>query len=281
MTVAAARRVRWKRSHIRQQAAAPPTPPDTQPPRPPCSSSRPPCSSPWRRHWASTPCSGPSCGVVPFWCGVVSCSAAGRARRTASASPPAAALGAGAARVPQRLGGHFGRAKQGSPVHRLALCVGQDCDVTEYVCTCQTCQRTKAGHGPRGLLHPLPLPSRRGGMFGTDWIAGLPTTARGFYSDMIQNHVDLLSGKVHAVPTRATARRRQLQRRSFASCVSAPATASLTCWRWITTPRSRATCSGPSPGAWARASSESAWRTATVAQHHHQGQGGSGQRRHR
>ena len=36
-----------------------------------------------------------------------------------------------------------------------------------------------------------------------DWIAGLPATAAGF--DMIQNHVDLLSGKVHAVPTRSTA----------------------------------------------------------------------------
>jgi hypothetical protein len=40
-------------------------------------------------------------------------------------------------------------------------------------------------------------------MIGVDWIAGLPTTAGGF--DMIQNHVDLLSGKVHAVPTRTTA----------------------------------------------------------------------------
>ena len=40
-------------------------------------------------------------------------------------------------------------------------------------------------------------------MIGLDWIAGLPTTAAGF--DMIQNHVDLLSGKVHAVPTRSTA----------------------------------------------------------------------------
>ena len=36
-----------------------------------------------------------------------------------------------------------------------------------------------------------------------DGIAGVPTTAAGF--DMIQNHVDILSGKVHAVPTRATA----------------------------------------------------------------------------
>ena len=36
-----------------------------------------------------------------------------------------------------------------------------------------------------------------------DWIAGLPTTPAGF--DMIQNHADLLSAKVHAVPTRSTA----------------------------------------------------------------------------
>ena len=36
-----------------------------------------------------------------------------------------------------------------------------------------------------------------------DWIAGLPTTVAGF--DVIQNPVDLLSGKVHAVPTRSTA----------------------------------------------------------------------------
>ena len=89
-------------------------------------------------------------------------------------------------------------------MRRLTFWVGQDVDVAEYVRSCQTCQRTKAEHGgPRGLIHPLPLPSRRGGMIGVDWIAGLPTTAAGF--DMIQNHVDLLSGKVHAVPTRSTA----------------------------------------------------------------------------
>ena len=40
-------------------------------------------------------------------------------------------------------------------------------------------------------------------MIGVDWIAGLSATAAGF--DMIQNHVDLLSCLVHAVPTRATA----------------------------------------------------------------------------
>jgi hypothetical protein len=34
----------------------------------------------------------------------------------------------------------------------------------------QNCQRTKAKHGgPRGLLYPLPLPSRRGRVFATQF----------------------------------------------------------------------------------------------------------------
>ena len=65
------------------------------------------------------------------------------------------------------------------------------------------CQRTKAEHvGPRGLLHPLHPPSRRGGVIGIDWLMGLPRTAAGF--DQVQVHVDHFSGKVHAVPTRST-----------------------------------------------------------------------------
>ena len=75
---------------------------------------------------------------------------------------------------------------------------GPGLPLAEYVRSCQTCQCTKAEHGgPRGLLHPLPLPSQCCGMIGVDWIAGLPPTAAAF--DMMQNHVDLLSGKVHAV----------------------------------------------------------------------------------
>ena len=101
--------------------------------------------------------------------------------------------------------GHFvGRAKTGSLVRRLAFWVGQDVNVTEYVRSCQTCQHTMAEHGGlRGLLHPLPPPPLRGGTIGVDWIAGLPTTTAGF--DMIQNHVELLSCEVHAVPTLSTA----------------------------------------------------------------------------
>ena len=40
-------------------------------------------------------------------------------------------------------------------------------------------------------------------MIESNWIADLPMTAAGF--EMIQNHVDLLSSKVHAVLTRTTA----------------------------------------------------------------------------
>ena len=46
-----------------------------------------------------------------------------------------------------------------------------------YVLSCEVSRRTKADHaGPRGLLHPLPLPSRRGGVIGVDWLPGLPVT---------------------------------------------------------------------------------------------------------
>ena len=101
------------------------------------------------------------------------------------------------------LGGHFGRHKTAALVRRLAFWPGLSRDVATYVRSCDTCQRTKAEHvGPRGLLHPLPLPTRRGGVIGVDWLMGLPLTATGF--DQVQVHVDYLSGKVHAVPVRST-----------------------------------------------------------------------------
>ena len=65
--------------------------------------------------------------------------------------------------------------------------------MSEYVRRglCQTCQCTKAKHGG----------PRRVGMIGVDWIAEVPPT-------VIQtrncDHVDLQSGKVHAVLTRLT-----------------------------------------------------------------------------
>ena len=107
------------------------------------------------------------------------------------------------------LGGHFWRTKMGSLLRRLAFWLGQDVDVAENLRSCHTRHRTKAEHGgPRGLLHPLLLPSRRGCMIGVNWIVRLADDGRsgraaGF--DIIQNHFNLLSVKGHAVPTRSTA----------------------------------------------------------------------------
>ncbi len=81
---------------------------------------------------------------------------------------------------------------------------------------------------PAGLgraVCSIPCRSQHREEIGLDWYtAGQPMTAGGL--DMTQNHVDLLSGKVDAVPTR------QMRRRS-----SAPASASPTCGWGITTTR--------------------------------------------
>ena len=101
------------------------------------------------------------------------------------------------------LGGHFGREKTAALVRRVAFWPGLSDEVREYVRSCGTCQKVKADHGgPHGLLHPLPLPTRRGGTLGVDWICGLPVTAAGF--DQLMVIVDLLSGKVHATPSKST-----------------------------------------------------------------------------
>ena len=101
------------------------------------------------------------------------------------------------------LGGHFGIHNTTKLVSRVAYWPGMEHDVKVYVQSCDICQRVNADHGgPRGLLYPLPPPSRRGGTLGLDFICGLPCTAEGF--DQLFVVVDLLSGKVHAVPCRST-----------------------------------------------------------------------------
>ena len=85
----------------------------------------------------------------------------------------------------------------------MAFWPGLSDEVREYVLSCSICQKVKADHGgPHGLLHPLPLPTRRGGTLGVDWICGLPVTAAGF--DQLMVIVDLLSGKVQATPSKST-----------------------------------------------------------------------------
>jgi hypothetical protein len=97
-------------------------------------------------------------------------------------------------------GGHFGRHKTAALVRRLANWPGQTLAAEAYVRTCEVCQPTKAEHvGPRGLLHPLQPPARRGRVIGVDWLVWLAMAASGL--DQVQARVDHLSGKIHAVPT--------------------------------------------------------------------------------
>ena len=71
------------------------------------------------------------------------------------------------------------------------------------ICTCPTCQRVKAEHGrPAGLLNPLPVPSRRGGTIGLDFLE-MPTANSGH--DFLQVHIDFLTGGVWLVSNFKTA----------------------------------------------------------------------------
>ena len=97
------------------------------------------------------------------------------------------------------LGRHFGRHKKAALVRLLAYWPGrvrQTRDFVAYVRSCEVCQRTKA------CCTPFPLPSRRSGVIGVDWLLGLPMPASGF--DQARVHIDHLPSKVHAVATRST-----------------------------------------------------------------------------
>ena len=101
------------------------------------------------------------------------------------------------------LGGHFGRDKTLSLARRTVWWPSLVADVDTFIRTCPTCQRVKAEHGrPAGLLYPLPVPSRRGGTVGLDFME-MPTASSGH--DFLQVHIDFLTGRVWLVPTFKTA----------------------------------------------------------------------------
>ena len=67
-------------------------------------------------------------------------------------------------------------------------------DVEAFIRTCPVCQRVKAEHGPpAGLLYPLPVPSRRGGTVGLDFL-DMPTSASGH--DFLQVHINCLTARL-------------------------------------------------------------------------------------
>ena len=103
------------------------------------------------------------------------------------------------------LDGHFGRDKTIALALRTVWWPSLKADLDEFIRPCPTCQRVKAEHGaPPGLLYPLPVPTRRGGTIGLDFVE-MPTAASGH--DFLQVHIDFLTGRVWLVPTwkRATA----------------------------------------------------------------------------
>ncbi len=180
--------------------------------------------------------------------------AGGRRRRTGSACRMVAAFAAGFCTSATTL--RWAAISGGTRLRRwfAGSRTGQGRRVETYVCTCEVCQHTKAEHVcPRCLLHSLPLPTRRGWVIGVDWLVGFPMTASGF--DQVQVHVDHLSGsgKVHAVPTRSTDTAADAARiileMALRSGDGVPDVLG------ITTPSSRAPCSGSSRGASARACS--------------------------
>ena len=101
--------------------------------------------------------------------------AAVKVRRTACAYPMGGGADTHTAGVPRRAPrwtlwpAQDGGARQPAP-----LVAGADARRVVYVRSREVFQRTKADQvGLRGLLHPLPLPSSRGGVIGVDWLLGL------------------------------------------------------------------------------------------------------------
>jgi Reverse transcriptase (RNA-dependent DNA polymerase)/RNase H-like domain found in reverse transcriptase/Integrase zinc binding domain/Chromo (CHRromatin Organisation MOdifier) domain/gag-polyprotein putative aspartyl protease/Integrase core domain len=94
--------------------------------------------------------------------------------------------------------GHVGRARTQELVSRTFWWPGLHTEVTEYVRTCDMCQRNKASNQlPGGLLQPMPIPDRRWQSVTMDLITALPRTTAG--NDAIAVFVDRLSKMTHFV----------------------------------------------------------------------------------
>jgi hypothetical protein len=84
-------------------------------------------------------------------------------------------------------GGHFGRDKTIEMMKKRFQWKGMAVQVSQYVMTCDTCQRTKhSRQRTNGLLMPLPVPEEIDDHWTMDFVTGLPKTERG--NDTIQGH---------------------------------------------------------------------------------------------
>jgi hypothetical protein len=97
--------------------------------------------------------------------------------------------------------GHFGVKKTLELLERDYEWEGHRKMVEEYVRSCEICNRGKAQREkPRGLLQPLPIPTRPWESIGWDFITDLPITVNG--NDTILTVVDRFTKEGHFIPCR-------------------------------------------------------------------------------
>jgi hypothetical protein len=97
--------------------------------------------------------------------------------------------------------GHLGITKTVKRIAEQYWWPGLRDDVTEWVNSCDACQRNKASHDrPQGLLQPLPVPTRRFGSISMDFVVQLPLTPD--EHDAILVVIDRLTKLVRFIPCR-------------------------------------------------------------------------------
>lgn len=106
-------------------------------------------------------------------------------------------------------GGHLGMEKTLTRLGKLFWWEGIRAETQQYVGSCVACQSNKASNQkPAGLLHSLPIPTRRWEQVSMDFVGPLPATKRG--NDFILVVVDKLSKMVHLIPCRTTITAKQV-----------------------------------------------------------------------
>ena len=109
------------------------------------------------------------------------------------------------------LAGHLGKDKTIELVKRRFYWSGMDADITQYVTSCDACQRNKPSQQMKmGPLKPLPVPSRPWQQFSMDLITQLPRSRSG--NDAIVVYVDKLTKMAHYVATRTNVTAPELAR---------------------------------------------------------------------
>jgi hypothetical protein len=118
-------------------------------------------------------------------------------------------------------GGHLGLEKTSTRLGRLFWWSGIRRECQDYVGSCVACQSNKASTQlPAGLLHPLPIPTRRWEQVSMDFVGPLPVTSRG--NDFILVIVDKLSKMVHLTPCRTTVTAKQGEKSSVSTAFPHP-----------------------------------------------------------